>query len=44
MKKSKFKESQNVKFLGEQEQGKSVADTCLEHGIRQPAYYGWKRK
>ena len=44
MKKSKFTESQIVKILCEQEQGKSVAEICREHGISQPTFYGWKSK
>jgi putative transposase len=44
MKKSKFTESQIFKILGEQDQGKSVADICREHGISQPTFYGWKSK
>ncbi len=42
--KAKFTESQIVKILGEQEQGKSVADICREYGISQPTFYGWKSK
>ena len=38
MKKSKFTESQIIKILGEQEQGKSLADICREHGISQPTF------
>jgi putative transposase len=44
MKKSKFTESQIVKILGEQQQGKAVADICREHGISQPTFYQWKSK
>lgn len=44
MKKSKFNESQIVKILAEQEQGKSVTDICREHGISQPTFYQWKSK
>lgn len=44
MKKSKFTEVQIVKILGEQNQGKTVADICREHGISQPTFYGWKSK
>jgi putative transposase len=44
MKKSKFTENQIVKILGEQEQGKSIADICREHDISQPTFYGWKSK
>lgn len=44
MKKSKFTESQIVKILAEQEQGKSVIDICREFGISQPTFYQWKAK
>jgi putative transposase len=44
MNKSKFTESQIVKILGEQEQGKTVTDICRDHGISQPTFYGWKSK
>jgi putative transposase len=44
MKKSKFTEVQIIKILGEQNQGKSVADICREHGISQPTFYQCKSK
>lgn len=44
MKKSKFTESQIIGILREQEQGKTVADLCREHGISQPTFYQWKSK
>lgn len=44
MKKSKFTESQIIKILGEQTQGKSVGDICREHGISQGTLYQWKSK
>jgi len=44
MKKSTFTESQIIKILGEQNQGKSVSDLCREHGISQPTFYQWKSK
>lgn len=44
MKKSKFTESQIIKILEEQKQGKAVADICREHGISQPTFYQWKSK
>ena len=44
MKKSKFTENQIICILKEQEAGKSVADTCREHGVSQPTFYQWKSK
>mgnify|MGYP000132995555 FL=1 len=44
MKKTKFTESQIIKIIGEQQQGKAVADICREHGISQPTFYQWKSK
>lgn len=44
MKKTKFTESQIVKILSEQEQGKPVAEICRAHGISQPTFYTWKSK
>jgi len=44
MKTTKFTESQIIKILSEQEQGKSVSDICREHGISQPTFYQWKSK
>jgi putative transposase len=44
MKKTKFTESQIIKILSEQNQGKSVLDICREHGISQPTFYQWKSK
>lgn len=44
MKKTKFTESQMIKILHEQDQGKSVSDICREHGISQPTFYQWKSK
>jgi putative transposase len=42
MKKSKFTESQIIKILGEQSQGKPVADICREHGISQLRFINGK--
>lgn len=44
MKTTKFTESQIIKILSEQDQGKSVSDICREHGISQPTFYQWKSK
>lgn len=44
MKKSKFTETEIVKILSEQQQGKSVAEICRTHGISQPCFYQWKSK
>ena len=44
MKKSRFTESQIIKILGEQDQGKSVSEICRVHGISQPTFYNWKSK
>ena len=44
MKKSRFTEVQIIKVLSGQEQGKTVAEICREHGISQPTFYNWKAK
>ena len=44
MKNSKFSEVQIIKILSEQNQGKTVNEIWLEHGISQPTFYKWKSK
>jgi putative transposase len=44
MKKSRFTETQILKILSEQNQGKSVMDICREQKISQPTFYQWKSK
>ena len=44
MKKSRFTETQILKILSEQKQGKSVMEICREHKISQPTFYQWKSK
>ena len=44
MKKSRFTESQILKILSEQKQGKSVMEICREYKISQPTFYQWKSK
>ncbi|MEM7574717.1 MAG: transposase [Bacteroidota bacterium] len=42
MKKSKFTESQTVKFLKENEGGRSVLDICRELGVVEGIFYRWR--
>ena len=44
MKKSKHSETQILKILSEQENGRKVSDLCREYGISQPTFYNWKSK
>lgn len=44
MKKTRFTESQIVKALKEEENGRSVADISRELGINKQTFYNWKKK
>jgi len=44
MKKSKFTESQIIKALKENEQGRSVGDLSRELGIDKSTFYYWRKK
>jgi putative transposase len=44
MKKTRFKETQIVSILRQQEAGKSVKEICREHGISDATFYNWKAK
>lgn len=44
MKKSKLSESQILRILASQENGRTVSDICREHGISQATFYSWKSK
>ena len=44
MKKSKFTETQILKILSEQNQGKTVNEVCRAYKISQPTFYNWKSK
>jgi putative transposase len=44
MKNSKFSESQIIKALQENEQGRSVGDISLELGIDKSTFYYWRKK
>lgn len=44
MKKIKFTESQIIKVLKENEQGRKVEDICRELGIHRGAFYNWRSK
>jgi len=44
MKKSNLSESQILKILASQENGRTVSDICREHGISQATFYNWKSK
>ena len=44
MKKSKFTESQIIKALKENEQGRSVGEISRELGIDKSTFYYWRKK
>lgn len=44
MKKSKFTESQIIKALKENEQGRKTDDLCRELGIHKGTFYNWRKK
>ncbi len=44
MKSSKFSESQIIKFLKENEQGRSVGDLSRKLGIDKSTFYYWRKK
>ncbi|MEN8815334.1 MAG: transposase [Nonlabens sp.] len=44
MKKSRFTESQIIKTLKENEQGRSVGDLSRELGIDKSTFYYWRKK
>lgn len=44
MKRSKFSESQIIKTLKENEQGRSVGDLSRELGIDKSTFYYWRKK
>ncbi|SDF28214.1 putative transposase [Pricia antarctica] len=44
MKKSKFSESQIIKALKENEQGRTVGDISREMGVDRSTFYYWRKK
>lgn len=44
MKKSRFTESQIIKALKENEQGRSVGDLSRELGVDKSTFYYWRKK
>jgi putative transposase len=44
MKKKKFTESQMIKAIKENEQGRSTDEICRELGIHRATFYNWRKK
>ena len=44
MKKSRFTETQIIKILQAQENGRKTSEICREYGISQATFYNWKSK
>ena len=44
MKKSKYSESQIIKALKANEQGRKAEDICREMGIHKGTFYNWRKK
>lgn len=44
MKKSKFTESQIIKVIKENEQGRKTEEICRELGIHKGTFYNWRKK
>lgn len=44
MKKSKFTESQIIKAIKQNEEGRKVEDVCRELGITSATFYVWRKK
>jgi|TARA_B110000305_G_C19345112_1_gene591247 putative transposase len=44
MKKSKYSESQILKAIRENEEGRKVNDLCRELGINSGTFYNWRKK
>jgi len=44
MRKSKFTESQIIKAVKENEQGRKVDEICRELGLNKATFYSWRKK
>lgn len=44
MKRSKFTESQIIKAIKQNEEGRKVDDICRELGINPATFYNWRKK